>query len=194
MRNLGLDSQTGTAAATKTLTAVEIESTVGYGMMLTLTVATASVKTFGIADVDIDTETFTVTAHGYATGLKVALTTDGTLPAGLSATDYYVIKVDDDNIQLATSQANALLGTAVPVTTVGVGTQTLTPAALAGGSYKLQVSMDGVNYMDLAAATAVTVSVTTLIEKVHPMYKDVRVVFTATAGQIGYTVQTLKRG
>src|SRR5262249_40623428 len=50
----------------------------------------------------------------------------GGLPTGLlAATDYWVIFVDVDNIKLATSQANAIAGTAINITTNGTGTQTL---------------------------------------------------------------------
>ena len=41
---------------------------------------------------------------------------------GLDAnTDYYIIRVDDDNLKLATTKANAIAGTAVPLTGVSTG-------------------------------------------------------------------------
>lgn len=58
---------------------------------------------------------------------RVRFTTTGTLPTGLSlATDYYVIKLTDTTISVATSYANAVAGTAVAITTgTGSGTHTL---------------------------------------------------------------------
>ena len=57
---------------------------------------------------------------------RVQLTTTGTLPAGLAlATDYYVIKVTDITIKLATSYANAVAGTAIDITDAGTGTHTI---------------------------------------------------------------------
>lgn len=58
---------------------------------------------------------------------RVQFTTTGTLPTGLSlATDYYVIKITDTTISVATSYANAVAGTAVSITTgTGSGVHTL---------------------------------------------------------------------
>lgn len=147
----------------------------------------------------IDDNTLTVEAHGYFVGLKVAATTSGTLPTGLSATDYYVIVVDADTIKLATSAANALAGTAVNITGNGVGTHTLTPAAIGGASYKLQgaiATVEGVagTYVDLAVTNNVTATANFIHEKVDPMFDFVRVVWAMTAGQIAYTVTTSVKG
>ncbi len=58
---------------------------------------------------------------------RVQFTTTGTLPTGLATTtDYYVIKLTDNTISVATSYANAVAGTAVSITTgTGSGTHTL---------------------------------------------------------------------
>ena len=89
--------------------------------------------TFSIAKtfttVNTSTEEITLSAHGYYTGLLGTLSTAGTLPTGFStATDYYVIKVDDDTFKLATSLANAEAGTAIDITGAGSGTHTFTPS------------------------------------------------------------------
>lgn len=76
-------------------------------------------------------ETLTIAAHGLQTGdgpVQVSSTT--TLPSGLTAlTDYYVIKVDANTIQLATSRANALAGTPQALASDGTGTHTLSDTA-----------------------------------------------------------------
>jgi len=58
---------------------------------------------------------------------RVQFTTTGTLPTGLAtATDYYVIKLTDTTISVATSYANAVAGTAVSITSgTGSGVHTL---------------------------------------------------------------------
>ncbi len=76
--------------------------------------------------------TVTIAAHGFSTGLKVAQTSGGSLPTGLSGSAEYVIVVDANTVKFATSQANALAGTAIAITGSGSGTQTVTPSALAG--------------------------------------------------------------
>lgn len=61
------------------------------------------------------------------TGDAVALTTTGTLPAGLATgTTYYAIDLGNGRFRLATSLGNARAGTAVSVTGYGSGTHTVT--------------------------------------------------------------------
>lgn len=70
-----------------------------------------------------------ITAHGLQTGDgPVRLTNSGgALPAGFAlATDYYVIVVDANTLQLASTRANAFGGTAVTISGDGTGTHTLT--------------------------------------------------------------------
>ena len=71
-------------------------------------------------------------AQDWSTGRAVRFTpstgVSDVLPGGLSAaTTYYVIRVDAGTIQLATSYANAILGTAISLTDEGVGTHTMSP-------------------------------------------------------------------
>lgn len=124
-----------------------------------VTVLTGAAKTFVDGDVSVANNTITITSHAMLLGEKVAATTDGTLPAGLSATNYYVIYVDANTIKLATSQANALAGTAVDITAAaGGGTHTLTPATAWSATLKLQASNDNSNWVDIASATATSTS------------------------------------
>lgn len=84
----------------------------------------------------------TKVAHGLITGdgpVNVAASGGGTLPTGLlSSGNYYVIYIDDDNIKLASSQANAYAGTAIDLTTDG--TATLTLSAVSPGCQRGLVS------------------------------------------------------
>lgn len=85
--------------------------------------------TFVDGDVTVGTDTIAETAHGFVTGDVVQLSTTGTLPTGLSAaTDYYVIRVDDNSLKLAASAKDAEEGNAVDITAAaGGGTHTATP-------------------------------------------------------------------
>lgn len=84
-----------------------------------LTVASDDFTTDFATDDNLD-----ATAHGLLTGDgPLRLSSSGTLPAGLDdETDYWVIKIGANEIRLATSQANALAGTAVALTDNGSGT------------------------------------------------------------------------
>lgn len=69
--------------------------------------------------------TLTIVDHGLSDGDgPYYLTTDDTLPGGLSTlTPYWVIVVDDDNIQLASTREEALAATPIDLTDDGAGTQ-----------------------------------------------------------------------
>ncbi len=157
--------------------------TQGFGALLNITVNAPVAGTFTAAVTDI----LTKADHGYVTGLKVQVSNaGGALPTGLSAaTDYFVVVLTSSTFKLATTLANAVAATpvVVDITGAGTGTQTVTPVAVSA-TYKLQVSADDVNYVDLAAATAITASTTVLVEKLAPMYNYVRVVYTMTAGSL----------
>lgn len=189
MKLTNIDTQTGTVAAAANMTSVNVKQAKGFGIYINTTVTTATAGDFtAVAGTDL----CTITSHGYYTGLKVAATSSGTLPAGLSATNYYVIKVSANTFKLATSAANALAGTAVDITDTGTGTHTLTPAAISGASYKVQVSPDDSLWFDLASVTNnVTATADFMHEKVDPMFNFVRVVWAMTAGQIAYTITTV---
>ena len=93
------------------------------------TTATTGAKTFVDANFNTGTGNTAVTGHGYETADVIRLTTTGTLPSALSlATDYFIIKVDADNLKFASSLTNAYAGTAITGgTAAGGGTHTITP-------------------------------------------------------------------
>lgn len=159
------------------------------------TVAPSTAKTFdGETGVNTTTEVITSTAHGFVTGRKIALTTAGVLPTGLSATNYWVIKVSDDTLKLASSLANAIAGTAVNITAAGSGTATMTPAALSGCSIKLQESNDGVEYDDISSMS--TTITTDGLSKFKPdvSMRYIKIVFAITDGQVNISSTICAKG
>lgn len=187
-----LMSQTGITGAF-TGPEARIDEFKGYALYAKWTNEAPTAKTFTAVSA---TDLITATAHGYATGLKVRATTTGTLPAGISlATDYFVIRVSADTLQLATSLANALAGTAIDITDTGTGTHTLTATALAGATIKLQASCNGTNWVDVASSTVnITASSENLYEKVDVFYHRVRPVIAITAGQITVSCRLNAKG
>lgn len=84
--------------------------------------------TFVDGDVTVGTDTINITAHDFKTCDHVQLTNSGgALPTGLAtATDYYIIYVDANNIRFADSIENAAAGTQVDITAAaGGGTHTI---------------------------------------------------------------------
>lgn len=74
---------------------------------------------FAAADIDEDDDTITIENHGFTTGDHVGVVAPAggvTATAPAFNTAYYVIYVDKDTIQLATSAANAKAGTEAPLT------------------------------------------------------------------------------
>ena len=72
-------------------------------------------------------DTITITAHGFLTGEgPYVLTTSTTLPDPLAvATDYWLIRVDANTLQIALSRKDALDGIAIVLTDDGTGTHQL---------------------------------------------------------------------
>lgn len=189
-------------ATTVNSDAFQLESIYGYAVQAVFTVETPSAAALASAsDIDHTTETFTKVAHGFQTGLKVALTTSNTLPTGLSATDYYIIKVTDDTFQIASSAANASAGTEVTFTSNGVGTQTFTPASLTACTLKLQATNDNAKdasvtptWTDLANPQTITASGNYLWNSGDTFYSFVRATATMTAGQVEFVLKLNAKG
>lgn len=83
--------------------------------------------------IDLATDQITISDHGFSSGDVVGAISSTTLPTGISAnTAYYVIKINEDTIALATSRANALaaLPQKLNITALGSGTMTLRKNAM----------------------------------------------------------------
>ena len=156
------------------------------------------------SDVNATDDEFTLTAHTFQTGLKIALTSSGTLPTGLSATDYYVIVVDANTIQLASSLANAEAGTAVTFSSQGASgsTITFTPGALAG-----VIAVQGSNDYNPHLGTGTFYSLTFSPTLAQPAdnnsgylvgltfyWKYIKILYTPTTGQGELSVTLFGRG
>lgn len=83
--------------------------------------------TFLASSVDIMTETVDINTDALPTGYgPIKLTTSGTLPTGLLSTkNYWIINAGNGLVKFALSKALALAGTAVNLTAIGSGTNTI---------------------------------------------------------------------
>ncbi len=150
---------------------------------------TPAADTFISADdtiIDIEADTVKITAHPFVTGLKGRLTTTGTLPAGVTTgTDYFIIVIDEDTIQFASSLADALAGTAIDLTDLGAtGTNTFTPTAIAGATVVLNKSNDGINFINTASPTSITADGKSMFEVANVSYRYVKISYAITAGML----------
>lgn len=165
----------------------------GCAIAATYSNGAPSAKTFVQADVSVSGNTVTKAAHGFVTGLKVQLTTTGTLPAGVTTgVDYFIIKVSSSVIKFASSLANAEAGTAIDLTDDGdSGTHTITAVTSAGNVLKLQASVDGSNFQDISGDTVTIATSTgvTVWNKAAVRYRYIKALYTPSAGQIALTVK-----
>ena len=154
-------------------------------------------STAGVAsEIDLTDDEISIPAHGFYTGLKVRLTTTGTLPTGVTtATDYFVIKISDNAFQLANSLANAEAGTELDLSAEGSGVHTVAVQDTIAGTIKLQISNDGFDgnvnnnlnpnatWVDYTGSTQSVSGAGTAAWNVSGVYfKHVRVVWTRTTG------------
>lgn len=194
---LGSTPQTGTVISlTESVTDTNLTTDVqGVGFLSVQSVYTdatpAGPDTFLPADVDVVANTITLTAHGYVTGLKIALS--GTnLPAGLSATNYWAIVVNANTIKVATSLANAVAGTPVDITTQGTSADSeFTAAALGNSTFACYASNDGTNWVALTSQTVtISASGSSLFRLGEPDYRYMQCRFTApVVGALTLTVK-----
>jgi len=131
-----LSASAVSAAATVVPGTLALVDVVGFYRKtpITSTAADATTNTLGrsatfTADAGTDIMTYTsVTSlpSNLLTGTRVRVSSSTTLPAPLAAaTDYYLIRVDNDTYKLATTYANAIAGTQINITDAGTGTHTM---------------------------------------------------------------------
>lgn len=88
-------------------------------------VAISSTVNFITTDVDLINDKITV-GIDLVTGSLIKFTSTGTLPVPLVyGTAYYAIRVDATHIKVATTPITAASGTAIDLTSVGIGTHTM---------------------------------------------------------------------
>lgn len=182
-------AETGSRAASFAMTGIPVDKVKSVAYVATVTNSAPAAGAFTAAVTDICTKA----AHTFLTGLKVQLTTTTTLPAGLAlATDYFVIYLSANTFSLASSLVLAQAGTAIDITDTGTGVHTITPAALAGASIKLQGSMDNTTYVDLpikatgdaTKSSSITATASVFLGETDVCVNYVRTYVTLTAGQL----------
>lgn len=89
--------------------------------------------------VNTTANTIAITGHGQSTGSRVRYFNGGGASIGglTSGVDYYVIAVDANTVKLATSSANASLGTAITLSSGGTGNNHYLSVTPSAASYKM---------------------------------------------------------
>lgn len=168
---------------------VDLTTAGGYSIVSNITVDTNAAGVFSAGS--LSANKVTITAHGWKTGIVGQVTTAGTLPTGLVvATNYWVIVIDANTVSFASSQANALAGTAITLSG-GSGNSTFTPTALAGATVQAQWSNDGVTWVGIGSATAVSAATVFGSFQDRPPYRYAQHNFVITSGSLSISSTAL---
>lgn len=148
------------------------------------------------SEINLDDDTVTIPSHGFSTGFKVRLTTTGTLPAPLlTATDYFIIVIDDNTIQFAATVDDAIAGIPIDLTDEGsnAAVDTVTGVALSGANFKIYKSNNGTDW-GLVETQNITVDGKTFFEDTVISYGFLKVTKSITAGVVDLAAYTLVVG
>lgn len=133
-------------ASNKTIEAVEASYKIIYtgemdppnpGQWVLMLVDTSQLAVVSIpaTNVNITSNKIIISNHGLITAVEGRFTTTGTLPAPLATdTDYWIIRLDNNEFRIASSLENARAGTAITLTTAGTGTHTFLQNMVNGNS------------------------------------------------------------
>ena len=137
---------------------VRLSASASLSPITNLTAVGTGTQTLTITALNFNTDTFTIPSHGFLQGELVQYDSQGqTAVSGLTtATPYYIIFVDGDNIKLATTPENATAGTAVNIASspAGVGTHKLTSLSKTpDGIYTISTVPSATSFTALARGT-----------------------------------------
>ena len=147
-----------------------------YVQAPTVTIPVPTVRTIATAKVTTASDSIEIAGHNMRTGTEVKYQDGGgTALAGLvDDTSYFVIRTDEDNIQLASSLSNANAGTDITFTGTGNNAQTLegiqavaAATVSAGEVTGITVSNVGSDYQALPAITVEVPKMTILTSAVN---------------------------
>ena len=166
----GVDATEIVGGSDNIVNAAVTEGGTGYQETPTVTVAAPSAITVPTANVTLGTDTITITNHNLTTGDKLTYANGGGADmtvGGVAPTVVYVIRVDENTIQLASSESNANAGTEYDIDGAGNDAQTFTgdtatvTATISGGAVTaLTVTDPGSGYT--GAVPAVTIEKPTI--------------------------------
>ena len=115
-------------------------------------------------------DTITTLNHRFITGQRVTYNKGGgTVITGLSDGVYYIIKEDHNTIKLATSESNAISGTAVNITNVGAGVSHTIVVAFDGVNTKFKATHTNGQKANITRSAQLVISINGVIQQPHDL-------------------------
>ena len=139
-----------------------------FRILDTLSSFTATFDASLASIVTLGSDTIRIDSHRFVTGQRVTYNDGGgTAITGLSDGVYYIIKVDRNLIQLASSLSNANNGTQINLTGLGVGSSHTLNVAFDGVNTKFKITHDSGTHAKVTRASQLMLSINGVLQQPH---------------------------
>ena len=139
-----------------------------FRILDTLSSFTATFDASLASIVTLGSDTIRIDSHRFVTGQRVTYNDGGgTAITGLSDGVYYIIKVDRNLIQLASSLSNANNGTQIDLTGLGVGSSHTLNVAFDGVNTKFKITHDSGTHAKVTRASQLMLSINGVLQQPH---------------------------
>ena len=139
-----------------------------FRILDTLSTFTATFNGSSASIVSVSADTINIPEHRFVTGQRVTYNDGGgTAITGLSDGVYFIIKIDRNLIQLASSASNANNGTQINLTGLGVGSSHTLNVAFDGVNTKFKITHDGGTHAKVTRASQLMISVNGVFQQPH---------------------------
>ena len=139
-----------------------------FRILDTLSSFTATFDGSSASIVSVTNDTITMSDHRFITGQRVTYNDGGgTAITGLSDGVYFIIKVDKNRIQLASSVSNANSGTQINLTGLGSGSSHTLNVAFDGVNTKFKITHDSGTHAKVTRASQLMISINGVLQQPH---------------------------
>ena len=140
-----------------------------FRILDTLSTFTATFDGSSASVVSLGSDTINIPEHRFVTGQRVTYNkgAGGTAITGLSDGVYFIIKIDRNLFQLASSASNANNGTQINLTGLGAGTAHTLVLAFDGVNTKFKITHDSGTHAKVTRASQLMISVNGVLQQPH---------------------------
>ena len=139
-----------------------------FRILDTLSSFTATFDGSSASIVSLAADTISIPEHRFLTGQRVTYNDGGgTAITGIADGVYYIIKVDRNLIQLASSLSNANNGTKINLTGLGVGSSHTLNVAFDGVNTKFKITHDSGTHAKVTRASQLMISINGVLQQPH---------------------------